>query len=206
LRSLFIAVTLLVRLEQFAIGTRRRREAPAGKPGHDLAQNSRLIFRLGPTRRSFDAEPGEVLAQARQRPLMQKSGKIIRTIGQEFPAPEADEEIEIFPLDTFGVGAAIRERGMDKAQGTRITAASWRGVPANIDRARARAGPRAYSCARAASTVSTCSAGMCDQLETDGCAMPNFFACAPTPPATRIASSRPESRRLRGRRAKGCNP
>ena len=45
----------------------------------------------------------------------------------------------------------------------------------------------------AASTETTRSAGTRDQFETDDCEMPIFRASAPTPPATRIASSRPSS-------------
>src|SRR5262249_20372692 len=45
----------------------------------------------------------------------------------------------------------------------------------------------------AASTDNTRSAGMRDQFDTDGWEMPIFRASAPTPPATRIASSSPTS-------------
>jgi hypothetical protein len=83
-----------------------------------------VILGLGPTRSAFDAEPGEMLAQPRERPLVQKSGEIIRTIGQKFPAPEADEEIELFPLAALGVGAAggFRERRVGKPEEARIAA------------------------------------------------------------------------------------
>src|SRR5215831_17488663 len=45
----------------------------------------------------------------------------------------------------------------------------------------------------AASTNSTRSAGTRDQFDTEGWEMPIFRASAPTPPATRIASSSPTS-------------
>src|SRR5205085_6841296 len=66
----------------------------------------------------------EVLAQTCERPLMQKTGNIIRAIGQKFPAPEAGEEIEIFALDALGVGAAgsLRERRVGKPERSSVAA------------------------------------------------------------------------------------
>jgi hypothetical protein len=68
--------------------------------------------------------------QARQRPLMQKSGEIIRAIGQEFPSPEPDEEIEIFALDALGAGSCggLRKRGMGGAERARVAAQSSEAV------------------------------------------------------------------------------
>src|SRR5207248_3280194 len=110
--------------EQLAIGTRRGRQPPAGESGHDLAQDRGVILGLGPALRPFDSEPTKVLAQTCERPLMQETGNIIRAIGQEFPAPEADEEIEIFALDTPGVGAAggIRERRVGEPERSSVAA------------------------------------------------------------------------------------
>ena len=53
-----------------------------------------------------------------------KPGLIIRAVGQQFPAPEPDEEIEILALDALGGGAArgFRERGMRDAERRRVAA------------------------------------------------------------------------------------
>ena len=170
----------------------------------------------------------EIRAQPRQRTLVQEAGEIVRAVGQQLAAPEADEEIE----DTrarrarrWSRLAASRERGMRDAERARVAAQACRGARAARRPARAPAAPTssAYSCARAASTSSTLggagvlrrrdraaeprgrrrspprptstrSAGMRAQFETDGCEMPIWRASAPTPPAARIASSRPGSR------------
>ena len=59
---------------------------------------------------ALDAEPREILAQPRQRPLVQEAGEIVRAVGQQLAAPEPDEEIEILALDALGIGAAARPR------------------------------------------------------------------------------------------------
>src|SRR5437870_1069273 len=51
---------------------------------------------------TFDAESLQILAQARQRTLIEKAGQVVRTVGQEFAAADPDEEIEKLTLDLFG--------------------------------------------------------------------------------------------------------
>ena len=111
-------------LEQLPVGTRRRRQLAIGEAGHDLAQDRGMVFRLALTFRPLDPESSQMHTQARQRPLMQEPREIIRAVGQEFPAPEPDEEIEIFALDTLGAGSCsgLRERGMGGAERARVAA------------------------------------------------------------------------------------
>jgi hypothetical protein len=95
-----------VLLEHLLVGTWRRRQLTVHKPRHDLAQDRGVIFRLGLTFGPFDAESSEMRAQPRQRPLVQKSRKIIRPVGQEFPSPKSDEKVKIFAFDTLDAGPA----------------------------------------------------------------------------------------------------
>jgi hypothetical protein len=99
-------------LEQLPVGTCRCRQLAVGEAGHDLAQDRGVVFRPALTFRPLDSKSSQVRAQARQWPLMQKPGEIIRAVGQEFPAPEPDEEIEIFALDALGAGSGggLRKR------------------------------------------------------------------------------------------------
>ena len=64
-------------LEEGALRFRRCREAPAGKARHDLAQRRRMILRLEIVLDPLDAERGEIVAQARQRTLVEKAGQIV---------------------------------------------------------------------------------------------------------------------------------
>ena len=66
-----------MRFEQSAIGAGRCLEPTAHKAGHDLAQDGGVIFRLCLTGGSFDAKLVEILAQARERTLVQKTGQIV---------------------------------------------------------------------------------------------------------------------------------
>ena len=61
---------------------------------------------------------GEIVAQPRQRTLVQKAGEIVRAVGQQLAAAEPDEEIEIFAAGAFGVRRARRrgERRMRKPE------------------------------------------------------------------------------------------
>src|SRR5262249_31979581 len=97
---------LEVLLEQLAISPCRRREPAADKSGHDLAEDRSVILGFGFAGNTFDAKFAQVCAQTRERPLVQKSGEIIGGIGQKFPAPEADEEIEVFAPDSLDIGPA----------------------------------------------------------------------------------------------------
>src|SRR5262249_20547511 len=101
-------------LEQFAIGTGGSGEAAARKPRHDLAQGRRVILGLRLAGYPFDSELVETRAQARERALLQEAGEEIRSLRQKCPAPEPNEEIEIFALDALDIGALRRlcERDM----------------------------------------------------------------------------------------------
>src|SRR5262249_50506561 len=111
-------------LEQFAIGTGRSGEAVARKPRHDPAQDRRRI--LGPrlARYPFDSGPREIRAQARKRPLVQEASQVIRSVRQKFPAPEPNEEIEIFALEALDIGALRRVCEPDMCQSERARIAS----------------------------------------------------------------------------------
>ena len=106
----------------------------------------------------------EILAQARERTLVQEAGEIVGAVGQQFAAAEPDEEIEIFALDLLDRrrrAAASRERDMRDAERRRIAAQARRAAraePASGARA-SSAASSAYSCARATSTSSTSADG-----------------------------------------------
>ena len=65
---------------------------------------------------ALDAESARVLAQPRQRPLIEEAGEIIRTVGQQFAAPDPDEEIEEFALDARRRRCGSRPRRAPHAQ------------------------------------------------------------------------------------------
>ena len=85
-----------------------------------------MIFRLDVAFGALDAERREIVAQPRQRALVQEAGEIVRAVGQQFAAAEPDEEIEIFALDALDAGFAggLRERGMRHAERRRRRRAS----------------------------------------------------------------------------------
>ena len=66
----------------------------------------------------------EIVAQPRQRPLMQEAGEIVGTVGHQLAAADADEQIEKFALDPRRVGAVgrFRETDMRHAERRRIAA------------------------------------------------------------------------------------
>ena len=52
-----------------------------------------MVLRLRDTLGAFEAEPREVAAQLGQRPFMQEAGQVVGGEGQQFAAPEADEQV-----------------------------------------------------------------------------------------------------------------
>ena len=60
-----------------------------------------MIFRFHLAFGAFDAERAQILAQSRQRPLVEKAGEIIRAVRKQLAAPDADEKIEKLALDLF---------------------------------------------------------------------------------------------------------
>ena len=178
-----------------------------------------LVLPLG----AFDAERGKILAQPRQRPLVEEAGEIIGAVGQQLAAPDADEQIEKFALDLLGVGRArgLRQSGVRHAERRRVAAQLGDAREQAPRPASAPAAPRAahipararHRLRRTAAVsvievgpqnsarrprspprpTSTRSAGTCDQLETEGWEMPIRRASSVTPPAARIASEVPVS-------------
>ena len=66
----------------------------------------------------------EILAQPRQRTVMQEAGEIVRSVGQQLAAAETDEQIEVFAFHAFGgsLAGGLRERGVGEARRCRIGA------------------------------------------------------------------------------------
>ena len=83
-----------------------------------------MIFRLDLAFGTLDAQSHEIVAQARQWTLVQKAGEIIRSVRQQFPAPDADEQIEKLTLDPLDVrcGGCFGECRVRDAERRRITA------------------------------------------------------------------------------------
>src|SRR3984893_225183 len=80
-------------LENLAIAARRRRKAAVDEARHDLAEDRNMILRLRVALHALDAERQEVLAQARERTLVQESGKIVGAVRHKLAAAQSDEEI-----------------------------------------------------------------------------------------------------------------
>jgi hypothetical protein len=102
-----------------------------------------MIFRLGNSIRACDTDAGQVLAQARKRPLIQEAGEVIGSVGQKFAAPDTDEKIEEFALDFAGVCVCggFGEFAMGNTE--------WRFIPMTLAdlRKQVRVGrPRQQSC------------------------------------------------------------
>ena len=64
-----------------------------------------VILRLRIVLRALNSERREIVAQPRQRTLMQEASQVVGGIGQHFAAPDADEQVEIFALDLLRVGS-----------------------------------------------------------------------------------------------------
>jgi hypothetical protein len=77
-------------------------------------RNGRVVFWFTLLLDTFDAERLQILAEPRKRTLVEKAGQIIRTVGQELAAADADEEIEKLARDLFGARPArgLRQCGM----------------------------------------------------------------------------------------------
>src|SRR5262245_16993988 len=105
-------------LEEFAVGAGVGTQLPVDQAGHDLTEYRRVTFRLGLAVAALDTESCELLAQPRERTLKQKSRLIIRAVGQQFPAPEPDKEVEVLALGALRGCAAggFRKRSMRDAE------------------------------------------------------------------------------------------
>ena len=111
-------------LEQLAIRPGRSFETSARQADHNLAQHRDMIFRLGITFDALNTEPGEIVAQSRQRTLVQEAGEIIRAIRHQFSAPDADEQLEEFAIDLRDIylGRGLTERRMRDAKRRMVAA------------------------------------------------------------------------------------
>jgi hypothetical protein len=111
-------------LEQPPVGAGGDLELSAGNAGHDFAQDGGMIFGFVLTLGALDAERGQILAQSRQRALVQEAGDVLGAVGHQFAAADANEQIEKFALDFAGVSAAssISQREMSEAERRRIAA------------------------------------------------------------------------------------
>src|SRR5262249_4347635 len=92
-------------LEDRGVPPLGRRQVAAGETGHDLAQDAGVIFRLGHAFGARNAEPAQILTQARQRPFVQEAGNVIRGVRQKLAAADSNEEAEVFTLHVGGVRA-----------------------------------------------------------------------------------------------------
>ena len=83
-----------------------------------------MILRLVVALDALDSERREILAQPRERPLVQEAGEIVRRVRQQFAAPEPDEQIEVFALDPLrrSLRRGFGERDMRDAERRRIAA------------------------------------------------------------------------------------
>jgi hypothetical protein len=63
-----------------------------------------MIFRLPHLGIARNAQPRHVLTQLRQRFLLQEPSEIVRTVGHQLTALEADEEVVVLFLDRSGMG------------------------------------------------------------------------------------------------------
>ncbi len=66
-------------------------ELAARNAGHDLTEHGGMIFRLNFIFGADDTHAREIVAQPRQRTLVQKTGEVVRGVRQQFAAADADE-------------------------------------------------------------------------------------------------------------------
>src|SRR5262245_59182240 len=97
-----------VLVENHAIGIGGRRYSAARETRHYYAQNAGMIFRLDDTFGAINPDIRKILAAARQWPLVQEPGKVIRAVRHQLAAAEPNEKIEIFALDLFSRGSLRR--------------------------------------------------------------------------------------------------
>ena len=139
---------------------------------------------------AFNAVRAEILAQSRQRPLVEKAGEIVRSVGKQLAAPNSNEKVEILALRSS-------RRSRSPAACARATCARPSGVAsprslamrpsvaASGDRASSMASSE-YSCARAAST-SSISAGCSPQGA--GCKIVHATSITVSTDNTRLAGT-----------------
>ncbi len=81
-----------------------------------------MVFRLAVPLGALQPEARQVAAQRRERALVKESGQVIGGVGKQLAPPDADEQLEVFPLDRFGLRrpGSRGERGMRAAERRRI--------------------------------------------------------------------------------------
>src|SRR3546814_5923490 len=75
----------------------RSSEASSDEAGHHLAERGDVVFRLLHVVGAGDAQARHVVAQPRQRLLVQEPGQIVGGVGQQLALADADEEVEVLP-------------------------------------------------------------------------------------------------------------
>ena len=121
-----------------------------------------MILRLAIAVGALDAERRQILAQPRQRALVQEAGEIIGAVGQQLAAADADEQIEELALDLRDV-VRLRPLRPGSTCATPSGVASPRSAASRSSSVASgardsSAASSAYSCARARSTSSMPSA------------------------------------------------
>src|SRR5262245_57469678 len=91
-------------LEDFTIRSSGSSHIASSEPCHDFTKDRSVILRLQLTLDPLDAEAPKVLAQSRERALMEKTGQVVGRIGEKLAAPQPDEEIEELPPHAFNTG------------------------------------------------------------------------------------------------------
>src|SRR5262249_47719055 len=111
-----------VLLEDALVAAARRRKLAACESRHYFAKRRNMILRLVIAVGAHDVEVCQIGAQPGQRPLIQEPGQIVRAVWHQFAAADADEQLEEFPLDLLGLGAArrLRERGTREPERARV--------------------------------------------------------------------------------------
>ena len=117
-------------------------EIAANEAGHHLAERRDVVFGLLHVRAAFDAELGHVLAQDRERFLIEKPGQIEAGVRQKLPATETDEEGVVFAFSRRGrrIAGELPKRGDATAEVGCVAFESCGGVE-NILTGRARQQP-----------------------------------------------------------------
>ena len=115
---------LQVVLEDRAVGSTGSHDLATGETGHDFEKYCGVILGFGRCLRPLNTNLLQGFAETGERPPMKVTRQIIGRVGEELATPEADEEIEIFALDPFGIRArGCRTKcGMRNAQRRCITA------------------------------------------------------------------------------------
>ena len=88
-------------LEKAAIFMRLGVHAAQDQPSHSLKQEADMIFRFGVTFAALQPQALQILPHTYKRALIEKTGQIIRGVGEKLSAPNAHKQIEML----FGDGA-----------------------------------------------------------------------------------------------------